>query len=169
MYPHYQGKIASDCQQSCSTSSIVRENLLYLSIWFDAGWLVWPVRWNGWPVATMAWAAVVLFVQVLLKKHNCSGCYYYGKSCHLGWGRLASWMFRQDSGNLATGMKLSLFYLVAATLLGCRNSRRVPAPTWSPTLGDPPSLCRAQCALLPGAREGVPRVRDASGLPGQRP
>ena len=65
---------------------------------------------------TIAWAGLVIVVQVLLKKHNCSGCYYYGKACHLGWGKLASWMYKQDSGNLQTGVRLSLFYVVSPPL-----------------------------------------------------
>ncbi len=51
-------------------------------------------------------------MQVLLKKHNCSGCFYYGKLCHLGWGKISSALFKQDSGNLKVGSKLSLFYIV---------------------------------------------------------
>jgi hypothetical protein len=61
----------------------------------------------------LAWAGSVLVVQVLLKKHNCSGCYYYGKHCHLGWGKLSAWMFPPDSGDARTGMRLSLFYIVS--------------------------------------------------------
>jgi hypothetical protein len=113
MYSLYQAKIASDCRESFPLWWIVGENLLHLSTWTLAGWLVWPISWNGWPVATIAWALVVLYVQLLLKKHNCSGCYYHGKSCHLGWGKLSSWMFDQDSGNPKMGMRLSLFYIVS--------------------------------------------------------
>ena len=52
-------------------------------------------------------------VQVLLKKHNCSGCYYYGKNCHLGWGRISAWLFRPDSGSPKTGIRLCLFYILS--------------------------------------------------------
>ncbi|MBA7582904.1 hypothetical protein ES708_24842 [subsurface metagenome] len=58
-----------------------------------------------------------MIVQVLLKKHNCSGCYYYDKLCHLGWGKISSAMFKQDSGNPDMGMKLSLFYIVPPPLI----------------------------------------------------
>ena len=113
MYEQYRGKIAADCRESYSLAWILCENALYLSTWVVAGALVWPVRWLGWPVATIFWAFVVLAVQILLKKHNCSGCYYYGKNCHLGWGRLSVWWFKQDSGNAKTGMRLSLFYILS--------------------------------------------------------
>ncbi len=117
MYSRYQNKIAADCRESFSISWILAENILHLSTWIIAGWLVWPVRLHGWPVATILWAAVVVAVQVLLKKHNCSGCYYYGKSCHLGWGKLSAWLFDQDSGDMQTGMRLSFFYILSPPII----------------------------------------------------
>ncbi len=116
MYPQYRDRLAPTFRESFPTSWIVAENLLYLSTWVAAGWLVWPLQWQGWPVATLAWTAVVLVFQVLLKKHNCSGCHYYGKSCHLGWGRLASRLFKPDCGDPRTGMRLALFYVLSPPL-----------------------------------------------------
>jgi len=117
MYESYRDGIAEERREAFPASSIVAENLLHLSTWTAAGWLLLPVRWSGWPVATIAWAALVLLVQVLLKKHNCSGCYYYGKACHLGWGKLSAWMCAQDSGNPRTGMRLSLFYILSPPVI----------------------------------------------------
>ena len=116
MYTRYRNKIVADCRDSFPLAWIVGENLLYLSMWVLAGALVWPIRWGGWPVVTVAWAVLVLAVQVLLKKHNCSGCYYYGKACHLGWGKLSALLFEQDSGDMKTGMRLSLFYVISPPL-----------------------------------------------------
>ncbi|MBW1812052.1 MAG: hypothetical protein JRJ87_27955 [Deltaproteobacteria bacterium] len=116
MYPEYKDGIIKDCKENYSPLMVLIENFLHISTWVLAGWLVWPVQLQGWPVLTIAWAGVVLVVQILLKKHNCSGCYYYGKACHLGWGKLARWIFMQDSGNLKTGMRLSLFYIVSPPL-----------------------------------------------------
>jgi hypothetical protein len=117
MYPQYQDKIEKDCKESFSLLWVLGENILYLSTWIVAGWIVWPVQWHGWPVATIFWACVVLAVQVLLKKHNCSGCYYYGKACHLGWGKLSAWLFAQDSGDMKIGIRLSLFYIISPPLI----------------------------------------------------
>jgi hypothetical protein len=116
MYPEYEDKIVKECNESFPALWVLAENILHVSTWVLAGWIVWPVQLQGWPLATIAWAGVVVVVQILLKKHNCSGCYYYGKTCHLGWGKLASWMFKQDSGNLKTGVRLSLFYIISPPL-----------------------------------------------------
>ncbi len=66
---------AEERRESYPAIAILAENSLYLTIWILAGWLLWPLRIAGWPVATLAWIPLVAVVQVLLKKHNCSGCY----------------------------------------------------------------------------------------------
>ena len=117
MYPCYQNGIVKG-RESFPLRWILGENALYLTMWFLAGVLLWPIwRPAGVPVLALAWAAIVVIMQVLLKKHNCTGCYYYDKWCHLGWGKLASAMFKQDSGNPDTGKKLVLFYIIPPPLL----------------------------------------------------
>jgi len=112
MYKCYQDNIVEG-NESFPLSLIIRENLLYLTIWVLAGYLLWPV-WthSGLPLLTIVWVIMIVIIQILLKKHLCSGCYYYGKLCHLGWGKISSALFKQDSGNLKTGMNLSFFYII---------------------------------------------------------
>ncbi len=117
MYESYRDGIAEGRREAFPATWIVAENILHLSTWIAAGWLLLPMRWSGWPVATIIWAVVVVLVQVLLKKHNCSGCYYYGKACHLGWGKLSAMMCAQDSGNPKTGMRLSFFYILSPPVI----------------------------------------------------
>ena len=112
MYKCYQGNIVSGAE-SFSFLWIVGENLLQLGMWILAGYLLWPiVSVFGLPLLTILWAVLVVVIQVLLKKHNCSGCFYYDKLCHLGWGKISSALFEQDSGAPKVGSKLSLFYIV---------------------------------------------------------
>ena len=47
-----------------------------------------------------AWAylgVAVLMVFVVLRRVVCVNCYYYGKRCPIGWGKLAALMFKQGS------------------------------------------------------------------------
>lgn len=113
MYPCYENKLVPG-SESASWFRIIAENLLFLSIWTLAGFLLAPL-WSpmGIPILAIAWAILVLVIQILLKKHNCSGCHYYGKRCHLGWGKLSSALYKQDSGDPETGKKLTLFYIVS--------------------------------------------------------
>jgi hypothetical protein len=118
MYKSYDSQIALPCSQESSVRWVVFENALYLTGWTLAGALLWPVKVMSWPIATMVWGLFILSVQILLKKHVCSGCYYYGKRCHLGWGRLSAKLFEQDSGTRKTGEILALLcYMVAPALI----------------------------------------------------
>jgi len=56
---------------------------------------------------------MLLFV---LRKHLCTHCYYYGKLCSTGWGKLSALMFKKNSGNYQLGVKLAgiTWTLVAA-------------------------------------------------------
>ena len=113
MYACYQGKTVPGTE-SFSLLWIISENLLHIATWIAAGILLWPT-WQpaGLPILTILWALLVLVIQIALKKHNCSGCYYYDKRCHLGWGKISSALFKQNSGALETGKKLSLFYIIS--------------------------------------------------------
>ena len=117
MYKCYQEGIVEGTE-SFSLSRIIGENLIYLAMWVLAGYLLWPVwKVTGLPLLTIIWALLVILIQILLKKHNCSGCYYYDKLCHLGWGKISSAVFEQDSGDYNTGIRLSLFYIVTPPLI----------------------------------------------------
>lgn len=117
MYECYQKNIVKGTE-NFPLIWIIAENLLHLAMWILAGYLLWPV-WmpSGVPLLTIAWTVLVVVVQIFLKKHNCSGCYYYDKWCHLGWGKLAAAMFEQDSGNPKIGMTLAFFYIIPPPLI----------------------------------------------------
>jgi len=112
MYDCYKSKIVAGVE-SFPISGIIGENLLFLAIWTAAAYLFWPV-WTlfNLPMLTIIWIVLVLVIQIIFKKHNCSGCYYYDKLCHLGWGKISSALFKQDSGAPEIGMKLSFFYII---------------------------------------------------------
>ena len=117
MYDCYKSNIVSGID-SFSMIGIIGENSLFLAIWSVAAYLLWHV-WSifNLPMLTIIWIVLVLIIQILLKKHNCSGCYYYDKLCHLGWGKISSALFEQDSGDPNVGMKLSLFYIITPPLV----------------------------------------------------
>jgi hypothetical protein len=132
MYNCYQNKTVTGTE-SFPMYRIIAENMLYITTWALAGYLLWPI-WMpmSFPILTIIWALTVVVVQILLKKHNCSGCYYYNKWCHLGWGKISSAMFKPNSGNPETGKKLTLFYIVPppVILLSSLIFAIMVNPTW---------------------------------------
>lgn len=72
-------------------------------IFGNAAMLVWiglgaACCWFFHPIAAWVYlAASVLMVFVVLRRLVCVNCYYYGKRCPIGWGRLTALMFKQGS------------------------------------------------------------------------
>ena len=75
-------------------SGIILGNLLML-LWIALGtaacWFLYPIAaWIYLPVA-------LLTVFVVLRWLVCRNCYYYGKWCPIGWGKLSALLFKQGS------------------------------------------------------------------------
>ena len=84
-------------------TAIVLENVM-MALWIELGlvacWLLNPII--GW----IYLGAAVVMVYVVLRKLICTDCYYYGKWCHTGWGKLAALMFKRgDTENFCTGFR----------------------------------------------------------------
>ncbi len=97
-------------EQGCEQyglSSIILGNLVML-VWIGLGaaccWFFNPIAaWVYLPVA-------VVMVFVVLRRLVCVNCYYYGKRCPSGWGKLAALMFKQgsmDKFGSSIGVKLA--------------------------------------------------------------
>lgn len=75
-------------------SQIIRGNfmmLLWIALGTSACWFLYPIAaWIFLPVA-------LIMVFVVLRRLVCTNCYYYGKWCPIGWGKLAALLFKQGS------------------------------------------------------------------------
>ena len=95
-----------------SVGWILFENALLFLNWGLGFYLLLPFKAFGISILSWLYLCVIIVVQILLKKHYCSLCYYYGKRCHLGWGKLSCALFKRDSGNRKIGTKLTLSYIL---------------------------------------------------------
>ena len=95
--------------EEASKSYVILENILIIAT-IIVGFLgMYPLGFAGIPIVSILYA-LFLFIMLgfTLRKHLCSACYYYGKYCHCGWGKLAASVCKKDSGNYALGGKLAL-------------------------------------------------------------
>ncbi|MCD4740626.1 hypothetical protein K8R43_05580 [archaeon] len=78
--------------------------LLWIGFGAFACWLFNPL------IAWTYLAFAILMVYIVLKKVVCTNCYYHGKWCCLGWGKLSAVMFKKgnvEEFNRSIGTKLA--------------------------------------------------------------
>ena len=88
-------------------ATIILANLV-MAIWIVSGtiacWFLYP--WLGW----IYLAVTLLMVSVVLRKVVCTNCYYYGKWCGTGWGKLSALFFKEgemERFSQSIGVKLA--------------------------------------------------------------
>ncbi len=88
-------------------ATIILANLVML-IWIASGtiacWFLHPL------IAWIYLAVALTMVGVVLRKLVCINCYYYGKWCGTGWGKLAALLFKEgdmEKFSTSSGVKLA--------------------------------------------------------------
>lgn len=73
-------------------SRIILTNVIMLALFFTGAYLCSLFH----PIAGIVYIVTVLLViYILMRKLVCTNCWYYGKWCGSGWGKLAALMFKQ--------------------------------------------------------------------------
>jgi hypothetical protein len=88
-------------------SRIIIGNIL-IALWLIVGcvavWFYSPI------LATIYLIVAVLTVYIILRKLVCTNCYYYDKWCSMGWGKIASALFKRgniEQFNESIGLRLA--------------------------------------------------------------
>jgi hypothetical protein len=88
-------------------AGIILSNLVMI-FWIALGtiacWFLYPL------VAWIYLAFAMIMVFVILRKLVCTNCYYYGKWCCIGWGKLSTLFFKTgniEKFNTSVGLKLA--------------------------------------------------------------
>jgi len=89
-------------------ATVVLTKVLLL-LWFGfAAYGMSTLRLGGLSVVSIVYLLFAfLMLGLILRKHLCIYCYYYGRLCGMGWGKLSSCLFKEKSGNDELGMKLA--------------------------------------------------------------
>jgi len=88
-------------------ASIILGNLIMM-LWIALGtiacWFLYPL------IAWIYLASAIIMVGVVLRKLVCTNCYYYGRWCGMGWGKLSALFFKEgnmESFGTSIGIKLA--------------------------------------------------------------
>lgn len=100
-----------------SIGTIVTENV-FMALWLAIGaylcWLLMPLI--GWIYLGFGLTMVLFVMRILV----CGKCYYHGKRCHTGWGKLSALYCKQgdvkDFGKGISGAIIPLFYGLMALI-----------------------------------------------------
>ena len=101
-----------------SLAFVIGQNV-FLLVYFGIGFLgMLPIQVHGFPILSVLYVFfLAIMLLLVLRKYLCTHCYYYGKRCNTGWGKLSSFMFKKESGNYQLGVKLAGVTWILATLI----------------------------------------------------
>ncbi len=87
-----EGEMQEDrCFESYPWWIVVVCNLVSLAVYGLGAYIVYGVSW----IFTVAYLAFVLVLEVRLLRGHCVDCYYYGRACAFGKGRLSEVFFKR--------------------------------------------------------------------------
>ena len=88
--------------------------ILWITLGFICCWLFYPL------IAWIYLAFAVIMVFIVLRKLVCPNCYYYGKWCNIGWGKLCALFFEKgdlEKFSTSPGIKIAPFVYGSLTLV----------------------------------------------------
>jgi hypothetical protein len=90
------------------SASAIGQNLFFV-IYFAIAFIgMSSLQIGNVPIVSIIYIVFIgIMLIFVLRKHLCTHCFYYGKVCSTGWGKLAACLFKKNSGNYELGGKLA--------------------------------------------------------------
>jgi len=80
------------CYENYPLKIVFLSNILTLSIYIIGAFIIYQVGW----LYSILYLVYCLFLEIKLLKTSCVNCYYYGKTCGFGKGRLSALFFKKE-------------------------------------------------------------------------
>lgn len=120
--------MATHCYEKYPWWIVLLSNLVSLSIFFIGAYILYGLGL----IFTIVYIMYCLFMEIRLLKKSCVNCYYYGKTCGFGKGRLSALFFKQgdiskftqremDWKDMIPDLMVSVFPLVGGIILLINN------------------------------------------------
>lgn len=90
------------CYENYPLKIVVLSNLLSISIYITGAFIIYQI---GWLYSTL-YLIYCLILEIKLLKTGCVNCYYYGKTCGFGKGRLSALFFKKGDPSKFTQKEL---------------------------------------------------------------
>jgi hypothetical protein len=82
---------------------VLLSNFLSIAIYGLGFFIMYQLHW----VSAMAYLLYVLALEIRLIKNHCTNCYYWGKLCGFGRGKLSSWLFKQGDATKFCNLEIT--------------------------------------------------------------
>lgn len=97
------------CYENYPLWMVLLSNALSISIYI-AGTLI---LYQFGIIFAVLYLVFCLFMEIRLLKNGCVNCYYYGKTCAFGKGRLSSYFFKRGDVSLFSAKEISWYHILA--------------------------------------------------------
>jgi hypothetical protein len=91
------------CKEKYPVTTVIGSNLLSILIWGIGAFILYRFGL----IWLIAYVLYILLLEFRLLSGHCVDCYYYGKTCAFGKGRLSSLFFRKGSQEQFSRMKIT--------------------------------------------------------------
>jgi hypothetical protein len=95
--------MAQNCYENYPLSTVILSNLVSLSIYIIGAYIISGLGL----IYTVLYLLFCIFMEIRLLKNSCANCYYYGKTCGFGKGRLSAVFFKKGNSSNFSQKKLS--------------------------------------------------------------
>jgi len=94
---------SNTCYKNYPLSIVIAANLFSLSIYAIGALIISQIG----IIRLILYLVYILLLEIKLLKTACTTCYYYGKLCAFGKGKLSSLLFKKGNPNLFTQRKIT--------------------------------------------------------------
>ena len=91
------------CLENYPLTTVFIANIVALLIYATGAYLLYRLT----PVIAVCYLAVVVLLEFRLIGRHCPGCYYYGKTCAFGKGRLSAMLLKKGDPQQFAAMEVS--------------------------------------------------------------
>jgi hypothetical protein len=94
--------MAENCYENYPPSTVILSNLVSLSTYIIGAYIISGLGL----IYTILYLLFCIFMEIRLLKNGCTNCYYYGKICGFGKGRLSAVFFKKGDPSKFSQKKL---------------------------------------------------------------
>jgi hypothetical protein len=99
----------NECYENYPIWMVILSNTLSISTYIIGAFILYGFG----IIFSVLYLLFCLFMEIRLLKKGCANCYYYGKTCAFGKGRLSSYLFKRGDVSMFSAKEISWYHMLA--------------------------------------------------------